>query len=551
MLNDAAPALPRPEPIEFISGTTERWLTPTGIIMALLAIGWTLTTLQNPALGDYVNHLARLHINNALETSPYLKQYYANNDGFYPYHGMDVIVLPLAHFMDIATAGRIFIALAALTPILSSIVLYRVLWGRLSFWPLTAALFVFGYHFTGTGTLPYCFTLGISMLGFAGWVAARDLAWRYRFPLFVAVAALVFWLHGIVLLSYGALIGFYELGRVIERPVAQWRRQIPNLVSSALTLIPAASLFLLIGNKETGNTPLVWGSWAEHGWRMLSPLYPDYADSTLSNIEIWPLALFIVFLAVIAAGLRSGEMRLHPSMRLPIAGIALMAMLSPVAFFNLADQGTRFPIILYLLLAGSIAPTIAKPLWRWVGTAALLGGLALHVNVVMEPFWRADGLIAQMRAQAAQTITPGSRVLPVMIPPRPGVLSPQLKAFWHTAAYFVLDEDVFYPLLFSDYSVKIQPEYHDMSAPASIPVPLQALDMPANYPQQIIVGEPNYWVNWQRNFDFILLYHFGQSVDLSRPSLTLVGQGAIFSIYRINHDAPAGPGAATGGGDSN
>jgi hypothetical protein len=46
-------------------------------------------------------------------------------------------------------------------------------------------------------------------------------------------------------------------------------------------------------------------------------------------------------------------------------------------------------------------------------------------------------------------------------------------------------------------------------------------------------GEPPYWLDWQRKFDYALVIDFGQPLPPGLTMLQPVASGSFFHIYRI------------------
>ena len=137
-----------------------------------------------------------------------------------------------------------------------------------------------------------------------------------------------------------------------------------------------------------------------------------------------------------------------------------------------------------------------------------------------------------MRAAAA-TIEEGARVLPVMTSTRRSSLPP--SHYWHALAYLTIDRSAFYPLLFSFFNVAVVPEYRSSSAPATSPVPLEELDAPRGATEQARrpSGQRIYWRNWRTDFDYVVVFDFGQPADLLPNGLSFVRRGEVFAIYRV------------------
>jgi hypothetical protein len=73
-----------------------------------------------PPLVDYPDHLARMWI------LAHGSENYQANWYLLPALAMDLIVPPLGHIMPVETAGRLFIALTMVLPVIATVVLHRV-----------------------------------------------------------------------------------------------------------------------------------------------------------------------------------------------------------------------------------------------------------------------------------------------------------------------------------------------------------------------------------------------------------------------------------------
>ncbi|WP_347338507.1 hypothetical protein [Bradyrhizobium nitroreducens] len=90
-------------------GTRSDQLVAT-VVFALLAVGSLLPTLlvPIPAMGDYVNHLARMYLLSemgATDANPYYEAAWA----FYPNLAMDLVVPRMARLFGTETATRLFL----------------------------------------------------------------------------------------------------------------------------------------------------------------------------------------------------------------------------------------------------------------------------------------------------------------------------------------------------------------------------------------------------------------------------------------------------------
>src|ERR1700730_1981082 len=120
-------------------------------------------------LFDYPNHLARMHILAAYESSPFLKQFYALDWRPIPNLAMDLVVPPLTRVLPLAWAGKAFILLIAG----GAALLHRVLFGRWSAWSLLAFLLLYN-RILLWGFVNFLFGVGLALMATALWIGLRE-----------------------------------------------------------------------------------------------------------------------------------------------------------------------------------------------------------------------------------------------------------------------------------------------------------------------------------------------------------------------------------------
>ena len=80
-------------------------------LFALLigAVSIPVLTHRLPPLSDYVNHLARMHVIDAIDSDPYLAKFYEIQWQIIPNLVMDLIVPALARVISVYHAGQFFL----------------------------------------------------------------------------------------------------------------------------------------------------------------------------------------------------------------------------------------------------------------------------------------------------------------------------------------------------------------------------------------------------------------------------------------------------------
>src|SRR5947199_6511955 len=101
-----------------------------GAIILLAAFSLLPTLLVDiPAMADYLNHLARMHLLVDAGTAN-ANPYYEISFALYPNLAMDLIVPQLARFMDVERATRFFFLGAQLLIIIGAVTLECTIKGR-------------------------------------------------------------------------------------------------------------------------------------------------------------------------------------------------------------------------------------------------------------------------------------------------------------------------------------------------------------------------------------------------------------------------------------
>jgi hypothetical protein len=509
--------------------------------LVLLLVAWPVMRVHNLALTDYPNHLARAFIEQHLEVSPALQAYYHIVPGFYSYYSMDVGIRLLTGFLGVEGAAHVFLVLAVMMPVLGTFILFRTIAGRWSLWPVVAGVFAYGST-VAHGFAPFNFTLGATLIAFAGWIASEDWPAGRRWLVFTVIAATILAMHLFVVGMFGVLLGSWELGRsrfwtrqwwagpgLSDRLLLLLRRQ----GAVALVFLPPALLLFLIQHGPMGAPDNYLAYDIVH--RLMVLFDPVLFLNDWEGgwpLRWWEIMLLPGFAALLAAGYATRQLRFDPRLAVPVAATGLMALLMLYAISNINDLISRFPLLVVTLVIAGTVPAGREPIARGIGAAAIAALLVIRIATVAPPLARADQGIAEMR-QIAQAIPRGARVLPIgQLADIPEIVLPW-KNFWHITGYLVLDRQTFFPLFFTSFDVRINDAYLQDSAPQSLPVPARtlAIDLPSDL--ELINGERNYWSHWQTDFDYVVAMDFGSPKTLGSPSLALVAKGSMFSLYKI------------------
>jgi hypothetical protein len=494
--------------------------------VALALLIWPIVQVTNPMLADYPNHLARLYVASALDTSETLSRFYVRHDGLYPYLPFDLLVTLLGRTLGLEAAGRVFIALTLTMPCLGTLALAKALHGRVGLWPIVSALFAYNMMLSW-GLITFLFSLGLALLVFAGWIATQRWAWPQRLAVFTPLATLIFCGHPFAFAALGLLVAAWEASSVRRFDRAELKAVLPRLLLAGLQFLPALLLATQMPHADFGSDITGFGTGAERISAFLSPFlfFGDGGEALVACV--WPLALTIA--------LRRGDLVLDRRMLLPIAALGLVALAMPAYLSGIYLVHIRLPLLVVLLIVASCRPRAVPT--RTVVLALVVGAsvLALRTAEISARMREADDQVAELRV-AASAIEEGARVMPA-IASNHGDGLPR-KNYWHANAYLTIDRSAFYPLLFSFYNIGVTDAYAGIATPATSPVELEELDAPPEKARPTAGLRNIYWRNWRENFDYVVLFDFGDGSLPLPDGLLLVRRGAAFAIYKVVREAP-------------
>jgi hypothetical protein len=157
-----------------------------------------------PPLGDYINHLARMHVIATVRSDPDLARFYQVDWQVIPNLMMDLIVPVLQRVMNVYLAGQTYTIMCFVVILSGTMALNRQLYGRWSVLPLIAFPLLYNSVFL-VGTMNYLFGIGLSLWALAAWAALRERAMPLRLAISTLFVLALFFCH---LFS----VGVYALG---------------------------------------------------------------------------------------------------------------------------------------------------------------------------------------------------------------------------------------------------------------------------------------------------------------------------------------------------
>jgi hypothetical protein len=494
-----------------------------------------------PPLVDYPNHLARMWILVYGAEIPDLVSNYVVHWRVLPDLAMDLVVPVLSAAMPVEQAGRVFIALTMVALVGGTASLHRVLHGRVGIWPIWSVLFVYNAALFW-GFLNCLFATGLYLFAFSGWIATPQWRAGLRLLAFSVIASLLLLLHLFAFGLYALSVISYEMACSATR-----RQTLPkSLVAGSvvcLQFVPGAILWS-VSLAHVGSTATGYSDFTAKAYALLAPFLfgnpPGLFDRLLA-----PLAVgFLGF------GILGRWLNLAPEMRLPLAAMAIVALLMPNVVSGAWLADIRLPVALPFVIIASTRFEASHRRAVVALSAAALIVLGLRIWSVSQAWYDYDQWFAEFR-RASSVITPGARLLVVealipeqkrQLPGVPAVLgSLQWHVFSNMAALAVIDRAAFLPYLFTGWTtIDVAPRNREVSQQQAEPMSPEALvkSVDPHQAETLKVGpnllaERPYWRDWPRTFDFVLWIDFSGAPKPDLKQLRLLASGSFFNIYRV------------------
>lgn len=511
-----------------------RWVV-VAVYLALSGIAlYPLLSVTIPPLVDYPNHLARMYILAHWDTDPALQLNYVPDWKLLPNMAMELFVPFLARFMSIYTAGKIFVAAAMLSVLAGTLVLRKVLVGKVGLWPVLTFLLLFNQNLFW-GFLNYLFTAGLALLALAAWIALRERPWVLKAAIFSIVTVVLYACHLFGLFAYGLLVFGYEIWRSRRAPAPMWRH-LRQWSETALQFIVPAVLFLL----WTIDNASVDGAMTDFG----SPADRLFALASLTSFDTLYLDLpTLLFLAFLWPTFRSDKnVGIAQSMKIPLILVTAVALLMPSYLSGVWGTHMRLPLILacVLIAATRFASSDWRPMPYVVGAAIAL--FVARTAAIAEDWRDVDGKFLEFR-QAIAAIEPGSRLLPIgdVEHVADGRSYLDNMQFSHMLSLAVIERSAFQPILFTGFTtVGVTDRVRDIDTPVGAPVPVDLLLENSDPATSVFrLGRRferyiwAYWTGWPTRFDYAVSLRFSDRTNPSPAHLQRIAERSFFDIYRV------------------
>ncbi len=519
------------------------------VLLAALVAPLFLTTI--PPLLDYPNHLARMRVLLAAGHDPALASIYAIDWHIVPNLGMDAVVPLLAKLMPLDIAGRLFIALALILPVLGTVALHDAVFEKRSWWPLVLALAVYNATLLA-GFLNFMVGTGLALLGAACWIRLKDRPFWQQSGAVAVIAIPAFFTHLFGVAFLFLIVSCFELNEIArERRVGA---TVGRAAKLALTVLPVAMLYLQTRiASDAGGSPLVL---IKNVWWSLTKFDPltkaigaaaDFMtyDTHIDLMILGAIATVITILAITRrlrlswlSGLAAALFGLYPF---------IPSVLSETGWIDI-----RFPVLAGFLFFAGIAPR--KLARREIAALAfvVVALIATRVGVIATTWQGQNANIADLES-VLQPVKALDRVLVVTAPKAsPNVVEPvrwkffvNQASFGHSAAPMIVERGAFYPHLFT--TAAKQPlhalaPYDKLSEDRIVP---PSSDVLSDHPPATTSSTAmlvTYLADWQKNFDYVLVLAADRLVQpkgFYADRLDFIAATPTAALYRVHARAQA------------
>src|SRR5262249_40147991 len=129
-----------------------------------------------PAMNDYLNHLARMHL---LATAAADNPFYQIDWNLNPYQAMDLAVPLMARLTDVEVAGKVFVIVSQLLIVTGAMAVEWAVKRRHELAGFAAVSVLYCAPFAW-GLTNFEFGLGVALWGIACWLILQHARWHIR-----------------------------------------------------------------------------------------------------------------------------------------------------------------------------------------------------------------------------------------------------------------------------------------------------------------------------------------------------------------------------------
>jgi hypothetical protein len=296
------------EPIEPRAWWESRWL------WLALIFGSAVPLLYPPVppLVDLLGHMGRYRVELDLGSSPWLQRYYDFHWAPIGNLGVDLLVLPLGHWLGLEPAVKLIVLTIPPLTVAGFLWVAREVHHRLPPTALFAIPFAYSHPFM-FGFVNFALSMALAFLAFGLWLRLARLGrLRLRAILFVPISILVFFTHTYGWGTLGLLCFSAEAVRQHDRGIGWVKAGLRAALHASVMALPV--VFAVVWRNAGGVT---------YGWFALS-LKLNWLISVLRDRWRWfDLAALVVSLTLIVEARRRNDLTF--SRNLAFSSLVLVA----------------------------------------------------------------------------------------------------------------------------------------------------------------------------------------------------------------------------------
>jgi hypothetical protein len=311
----------------------QRGLILVGLLFAASVV--PVLSVEIPAMIDYVNHLARMHLLvDAAAGRP--NPAYEINWRLYPNLAVDIIVPVVARFVSVETAARLFLIASQTLVVSGAIALELKVRGRHQLSGFAALIALYSLPFLW-GLANWEFGCGVALWAIVFWIHFRGGPWLFWIGLHTCFFIMLFFAHLFALGIYGLTIGCYEASQI-----RGYRQAARTFVVMAFPAV-AAYLFLVWSGGAPEQPVFTWWFGLKLIWPLLVMNCYNLPLSIALGVSIAGLLVFLGYNRIL--GLT------RPAVFIG-SGFLVVYLLMPARLFGSAYADVRLiPAIMLILPA--------------------------------------------------------------------------------------------------------------------------------------------------------------------------------------------------------
>jgi hypothetical protein len=514
------------------------------ITLAFLFVFFVLTLpvlcYSHPPFVDFPLHLARHYIESVLkenlyqEHATYIQQYYDFEWHPIPYLATNFFYLPFTQIMSVYSAAKLVTIIIILLWLLAPMVIYRVLWGHYSIWPLFSALVVYNANLT-FGFENYVLSAPLAILAFGLWIGWAKQLSTTRLIVFTAIATILYFAHLVAFALFGLLVLSYETGRLVRNREATLQSG-SRLLLCGLPFVIGTLLFLFLVVRRL---PLHSGSSTSFGTiqdRLLVFGSPVLEFGSQGTIVMSALNIVVLIFVFFVGWREKGWLRIAPSMVPVVVVLGIIALVMPKVLFGAWFANFRIPVVFVVLLIGATC-WVGVPR-RAVKAFAIFVGILLVTSVIVRlDSWKTHDREEREIISAFRKLNRGAKLLVAEYPDFHEPLH------WHSASYAVIERQVFLSTIFptSDLtgrtSLRPKPGIRHIDYPGPVPVNVLMLarsdaNSTNNAAANAAAVDRRYpWSTWWQDYSDVLIFSRRSKGYPIPRLLEVIYKGSFFILY--------------------